>query len=252
MSRVVTARDQRLTLPSAATDGAVPAALVALSQYLVGDSTMSETLRRITEITRSALPRADHASISMTVDGRIAAHSYADMQVLAVDRSQYESGNGPCIDTLINGTVTVVPCTRNDGPYPAFREAARSVGISSAMCVPMLAGSDVVGVITLYSETEDAFSPDDVELALRFAAQAAFIVLNAQAYWNARTLSENLAQAMQSRAEIEQAKGIIMANSGLSADDAFAQLVKQSQHQNVKVRELAMEIVRHSQRGRGQ
>jgi AmiR/NasT family two-component response regulator len=55
---------------------------------------------------------------------------------------------------------------------------------------------------------------------------------------------------MQSRAEIEQAKGILMATAGLSADAAFEQLVKQSQHENVKVRDLAAEIVRRSQRNR--
>ena len=75
--------------------------------------------------------------------------------------------------------------------------------------------------------------------------------MNHQAYWDARSLSENLRQAMESRAEIEQAKSIIMASTGCTADEAFAQLRSQSQPENVKLRAIAAEIVRRAQRGSG-
>ena len=48
---------------------------------------------------------------------------------------------------------------------------------------------------------------------------------------------------MQSRSEIEQAKGIIMAAMGCDADAAFDTLVRQSQHENRKLRDIAAEIV---------
>jgi AmiR/NasT family two-component response regulator len=57
-----------------------------------------------------------------------------------------------------------------------------------------------------------------------------------------------LAQAMLSRATIEQAKGIIIATSGCTEDEAMKLLVQQSQHQNVKVREIAREIVDNAMR----
>jgi AmiR/NasT family two-component response regulator len=52
-----------------------------------------------------------------------------------------------------------------------------------------------------------------------------------------------------SRAEIEQAKGIIMAATGASADEAFDQLRQQSQHENVKLRDIAHEVVERTRRG---
>jgi AmiR/NasT family two-component response regulator len=49
---------------------------------------------------------------------------------------------------------------------------------------------------------------------------------------------------MQSRAVIEQAKGILMARAAhLSADEAFDLLRKASQRENVKLREIAQRIV---------
>jgi AmiR/NasT family two-component response regulator len=83
---------------------------------------------------------------------------------------------------------------------------------------------------------------------LLFASQAAFLLANAQAYWDARTLSENLEQAMESRATIEQAKGIIMSTTRCNADEAMQLLIRQSQDQNIKLRELAAEIVRNASR----
>ena len=53
-----------------------------------------------------------------------------------------------------------------------------------------------------------------------------------------------LRKAMEHRAVIEQAKGIIIAAMGCDADAAFAVLVEQSQHQNRKVREVAEDLVR--------
>ena len=67
---------------------------------------------------------------------------------------------------------------------------------------------------------------------------------------DARALSENLQQAMASRATIEQAKGIIMASMGCGPDEAMQVLIRQSQSENIKVRELAAQIVRNATRAR--
>jgi AmiR/NasT family two-component response regulator len=53
---------------------------------------------------------------------------------------------------------------------------------------------------------------------------------------------------MDSRAAIEQAKGIIMATTGCGPDEAFQLLVRQSQHENRKLRELAEELVTRQRR----
>ena len=58
---------------------------------------------------------------------------------------------------------------------------------------------------------------------------------------------ENMAEAMRSRATIEQAKGMLMASSHCSADEAFAMLVHASQRENRKLRDIAFEIVERAQ-----
>jgi AmiR/NasT family two-component response regulator len=69
------------------------------------------------------------------------------------------------------------------------------------------------------------------------------VLANAQAYWDARELSSGLTEAMRYRAVIEQAKGILMGAEGCDEDAAFQILVRASQRENLKLREIAQRLV---------
>ncbi len=76
------------------------------------------------------------------------------------------------------------------------------------------------------------------------------VLANAQAYWRANELSQQLERAMASRAEIEQAKGILIEQSGVTSDEAFELLKRVSQRENRKLREIAAELVKRAQERR--
>jgi GAF domain-containing protein len=224
--------------------------LVGLSLHLVRESTLGETLRRLCEASLGAVAVTRYAAMSMSSDARLGTYVATDPVVAEVDRFQYHTGSGPGVQAFTTGQALLVRSTFEEGPYAEFRSAARRAGILSVLAVPMRAGSEIVGALNLYAEAEHAFKTGDIDDASAFAVQSAFVLANAQAYWDARLLSDNLTQAMESRAVIEQAKGIIMGVAGVSADEAFERLKGQSQHENVKVREIAAEIVRRAQRSR--
>lgn len=60
-----------------------------------------------------------------------------------------------------------------------------------------------------------------------------------------------LRTALESRAVIEQAKGVLMAKLGCDAEAAFAHLRRQSQYQNRRLREVAAELVAAQRHRRG-
>jgi AmiR/NasT family two-component response regulator len=60
---------------------------------------------------------------------------------------------------------------------------------------------------------------------------------------DARDLAADLQKAMDSRAVIEQAKGILMERFKVTADQAFRLLVQVAMHTNRKVRDLAEHLV---------
>ena len=76
-----------------------------------------------------------------------------------------------------------------------------------------------------------------------FVAHAATSLANSHAYWAAQTLSEQLKEALEFGAVIEQAKGILMAGTRCDADSAFEQLKRRSQRSNQKLRDIAAGIV---------
>jgi len=63
-------------------------------------------------------------------------------------------------------------------------------------------------------------------------------------------LVAGLHRAMETRGVIEQAKGILIATTGCSPDEAFEMLRLQSQGENRKVLEIARELVAQHQRSR--
>jgi AmiR/NasT family two-component response regulator len=52
-----------------------------------------------------------------------------------------------------------------------------------------------------------------------------------------------LETALVSRAVIDQAKGVLMAVHTCSADEAFKMLVQRSQHENIKLRDVARNLL---------
>jgi GAF domain-containing protein len=226
----------------------IDVSLARLSRHLVGDSTLADTLTRVCEAALAGVPPAIYVGISMTVDGKLGTYVFSHPEVIDIDYTQYETGEGPCVDAFHSGKVVLVGSTRNPGPYPEFRAVADRYGIHTVLALPMTADGSTVGALNLFAQCEHAFDERAISDGSSFARQAAFVLANSKAYWDARDLSENLTVAMASRAEIEQAKGIIMTTMGVGADEAFATLRAQSQHENVKVREIAAEIVQKSRR----
>jgi GAF domain-containing protein len=217
--------------------------LAALSRFFVGDGTLQETLTRVADLTVEALPATELAGITMMVEGRPQTAVFTDEAAPEIDEAQYRTGDGPCLDAFREGRVMRIDSTLRDGPWKAFRETAADHGIRSTLSLPLVVDKTPVGALNLYANRENAFGEEDVDTATVFASQAAIVLANAQAYWDARELSSGLSEAMKHRAVIEQAKGMLMAAEGLDEDAAFRMLVSASQRENVKLRDIALRIV---------
>jgi GAF domain-containing protein len=224
------------------------AAVASLTRYFVGNQTLGETLHQVADLTTQAVPAADHVGITMLVDGKLKTSVFTHPEVPEIDQAQYRTGDGPCVDAYRSGVPYIIESTRQPGRWQEFRDSAERHGVLSTLSLPLLTHDGPIGALNLYSEVEGAFDEEQQRAAELFATQAAFVLANAQAYWDARSLSENLTQAMESRAVIEQAKGIIMSTTRCDPEAAWELLKSQSQAQNVKVRDLAIELVRNTAR----
>jgi GAF domain-containing protein len=112
-----------------------------------------------------------------------------------------------------------------------------------------VAGPDTFAGFNVYGTAPGGFSDVDEQLSQAFAGQASIVVANAQAYWAALELSRNMAKAMESRAEIEQAKGMLMSAYRITADAAFDLLRQRSQTTNRKLRDVALDVLNEASTG---
>jgi GAF domain-containing protein len=214
----------------------------ALRRFLVGDDDLNTMLTRITIIATETVPGCDLASITMMRQGKPRTPVFTDKVALELDETQYRLGDGPCLAAIRHRGVEHVE-TMSDTRWPTFSAAAVKAGVFECLSVPLSDDQAVLGGLNLYSNTADTFDDRAREIACLFADQLGVAAANAMAFVEAYALSQQLQQAMESRAVIEQAKGILMAAQGCDADEAFQILVRASQHQNRKLRAIASEIV---------
>lgn len=225
---------------------AMLAGLGALTRFFVDDGTLGDTLRRVAELARDVTP-ADMVGITMLVDGRAATAVFTDAEAAQIDAAQYEMDDGPCLSAFRRQQVHRIDSMTSEDRWPAFTRDAAAHGITATLSLPLAARGESLGALNLYSRTA-AFDDESTGHAEVFAAQAAIVLANAQVYWDARQLGENLREAMRSRAVIDQAMGVIMADGGQSPDEAFQLLVRASQRENRKLREIAAAIVERTAR----
>jgi GAF domain-containing protein len=221
-------------------------ALSALARFQVTGATVGDTLQRLAEIALSALPNAKVAGMTMMgEDGSPTTAIYTDPESPEIDEAQYRDRRGPCLDAWRqNRLVRVDRVEACEDRYPAFVRACRDHGVASTLSAPLTNGSNAMGALNLYARVPEAFDGDDESLAAELGGASGSVLSNVTAYLAADELTQQLNEALRSRAVIEQAKGMLMSRSPhLDAEAAFDVLRRASQRENLKVRDLALRIV---------
>jgi hypothetical protein len=217
-------------------------AYAELARIVLGAQPLGAVLRRIAEIARDLIPRADEVSITMLERDRARTVGFAGDLASALDERQYTSGRGPCLDAAVTGQ-TIAIDTAADTLYPEFSRQARRSGIQQTLAVGLPSLQGTTGAVNIYSRTSDPFSDQSLDTASTFAEYAAIALANAALYAGAVQEAAQLKEAMASRAVIEQAKGMIMRDEGCTADEAFDVLRGSSSRSHVKLRDVAQALV---------
>ena len=214
------------------------------------DANLQAAMRRVAETGREVLADCDSASITIIERGRPVTVGSSNDTAQALDDAQYSAREGPCLAAAQEGRTIRIDDTGNDERWPSFAASARANGIRSSLSVPIeVSGPDTFAGFNVYGTARGGFSDADEQLCQAFAGQASIVVANAQAYFAAFELSRNMAKAMESRAEIEQAKGVLISTYHIDADTAFDLLRQRSQRTNRKLRDVALDVVNEASAG---
>ncbi|TDT63169.1 GAF and ANTAR domain-containing protein [Frigoribacterium sp. PhB116] len=212
----------------------------ALAADLQSEPDLRVTVQRAVGYVR-ALTRCDEVAVRLHVGGSAAPRAAAtSSRGERLDGLRDEHGSAAADETVPDeiGGVVLVDDTAHDPSWPAWAAALAAEGVGSVLTVPLAARGSSLGLLSLYAAEAGSLrrwaDDDSLELLVR---QVAVALVDLRA-------AEDLETVREARTLVGQAQGILMERHDLDADQAFAVLRRYSQQGNVKLRDVAAQLVR--------
>lgn len=245
----VTYRDDGVLMtPSGETSSArVGAGLAELLSVLLSIDSVGGLLDQLAQLSVQVVTPASACGITLRRERQPMTVASSNALAGNVDEVQYEEHSGPCLEALQTGQMVLVESLETDTRWPTYAVRALDHGIRSSMSIPLVVDAETTGALNLYATTPAAFGPREHELAGFFAEQATAALSLVIRHARQTELSAQLRAALSSRAVIDQAIGIVMAQQRRGPDEAFAILRTASQHRNVALRDIAGGVVASAQ-----
>jgi GAF domain-containing protein len=218
-------------------------AVSELQQLLLDTENITEFLDELARYAADTIGRGLSCGITMDRDGGPLTVASSDAHARTLDEVQYEHHDGPCLTAMRSRTTVTITDLAVDDRWGTYRVDALAHGIGSALSIPICAGPGVRGALNLYATQTNVFNANQRARAEALGTEASRTLRLALRVTDQVRLTHNLETAMASRSVIDQALGIIMGQNRCTATDAFDILRAASNHRNIKLRDVADEIV---------
>ncbi|MGW3283684.1 GAF and ANTAR domain-containing protein [Streptomyces sp. NPDC001002] len=194
-----------------------------------GDPTTEEVPGLLCRVAVGLLP-VTGASMSLYSHGLPVRLGASDARASSMGDLQATLGDGPCRSAVrARAPVLADDLTRPEdaGRWPVFAEQATAAGVRAAYAIPLGDDAVCVGTLDLYRDTPGALTGRDLHTARLLAALMTVVLM---------TLPHG-------HDEVHQATGMIMAQLGVSDDDALARLRGHAFAHDRTVLDVAREVV---------
>jgi hypothetical protein len=187
----------------------------------------------------------DHASLMLRGNDRFLTAASSDDVAQTIDGYERELGEGPCLDAIMEASVYHDADLTDGSPWPRLTERVLATTPVRGMAGFRLMGGDHKdGALNLFSDTPGGLDETAVDQGIVLASFVTVALMAAHERKTAMTLRDGLT----SNREIGKAIGLMMAFHKISDEDAFAMLRKASQEMNIKLAEVARQVVDHHNR----
>ncbi|MEU4242522.1 GAF and ANTAR domain-containing protein [Actinoplanes sp. NPDC026619] len=218
-------------------------AFAALGRIKLSETDLGGVLQKVADLAKRAIAGVEEASVTLVRGKDAHTAAFSGDLALILDEWQYREGGGPCLDAAAASETLLVRDLTGEQRWPVYIAQALESGVRSSLSVGLPVHESVTGALNLYARKPDNFDQDAVVLAQTFSGYAAIALANAHLYDATASLAQHLQAAMEHRAVIEQAKGIIMAERHCTPEEAFTILSRLSQTTNRKLRDIATDLV---------
>jgi GAF domain-containing protein len=177
-----------------------------------------------------------------TPDGALRVMASSSEAMLVLELFEIQAQEGPCLDAHRTGRPVNADLTA-DERWPRFAAEALAAGFCAVHAVPMRLRGHIIGALNLFRSAAGEMTQPDVDIAQAFADVATIAILQHRAALEAQTINEQLAQALNSRIVIEQAKGMISERLTLDMEQSFTVLRAHARNHNLRLADLASDVI---------
>lgn len=210
--------------------------LADIVEQLATQAEEGYTLDQVVEQAVANIPGCDMCSVFVRHRNSVEIAATTDPLASEIDDLQFALEEGPCLSVLQNHEIAAVPDTHSESRWSRWSEATRAKGVHSSLSVRLATESPYFACLNMYSREADAFDEDAVDRAVVYSRLASVAIMQA------REIS-GLRSALHNRLVIGAAQGILMERYALSLNRAFEVLRRHSNERNVKLRDVAQEVV---------
>ncbi len=215
----------------------VATALADVAHAIVGAEGVDLAFEQVAAFAVDLVPGCDHSGLAILHRGRLRAAGANDDVSLAVEAIQEARGEGPGLEVLTGGGGSELVDLTSEPRWPGFVERVLAeTPVRSVLSLRLEVQGRATGALDLYGDRPDAFGARGMQVASLLGAHAAVGLASAREV-------DQLRAALESRDVIATAKGILMARQGISDDEAFSALCRASRRSNIRVRDLAEQLV---------
>jgi GAF domain-containing protein len=234
-------------------------ALIAMEPASVRDGATAPTsdrvpagapgrLHRLCRAAARALPASGVGVSVMTDAGEQGLAAFSDENSELLEELQFTLGEGPCVDAFAFRRPVLTPeldlavTTR----WPAYTPVAYERGVRAVFAFPMQIGGARLGVMDVYRDSPGALEGPALTQAFAFTEVALTTLLDQQDGSREGDTAAVAGMAMDHRAELFQAQGMVMVQLGVNLAEAVVRLRAYAYAQDQPLRDVAREVVARS------
>lgn len=183
--------------------------------------------------------------ISLALEGGDLQFVSATSEVVThLEHIQDDTREGPCQEALATRSIVSISDLAQVDRWATYRVEAVSRGIHAVVGVPLCVGERCVGSMDVYDPGPREWGDIELQAIELLAGIAASQVLRTEERDQAQRLADQLEGAMEGRVLIEQAKGILAGERGISLNEAFEQLRRHARSNRAPLSAIASAVVK--------
>jgi transcriptional regulator with GAF, ATPase, and Fis domain len=217
------------------------AAFMRLAEIVYARGDYEDIYTAISKTAVEAVPGCDHACVSsLRAGGVLACEGASDDVARMIDRFERETGEGPCLDAILDESYQRDPDITSHATWPELtRLVLEHTPVRGMIGYRLLVGDRKAGALNIFSDDPHALTEQSADMGAIMAGFASVALAGATHHERA----ENLRRGLESNREIGKAVGLIMATHKIDDDEAFGVLRRASSELNVKIAEIARRVV---------